>query len=118
MGMTLQWDGAWQVSIPNGEVGSSLCSLATNLLMSRALTNGYNGGLGTGCGGNPLDTYVGTLFDVSVSDSGGSEKTGRVLYRGGALIAADSIAHDLAPWMPLASVHEQAIVRQLLGLNS
>jgi len=41
-----------------------------------------------------------------------------VLYRGGALIAADSIAHDLAPWMPIASTHEQAIVRQLLGLNN
>lgn len=123
MGMTLQWDGSWHVTLPDGTGSSSLCSLATDVLMSYALNNGSQGGFSTGCGGNPVDTpvdtYVGTLFDMSLSgNNGGSEKTGRVLYRGGALIAADSIAHDLAPWMPIASAHEQAIVRQLLGLNS
>jgi hypothetical protein len=119
MGMTLQWNGAWHVTFPDALTRASLCSLATDVLMSQAVNNGSQEGFNTGCGGNPVDTYEGTLFDMSISgDSGGSEKTGRVLYRGGALIAADSIAHDLAPWMPVASVHEQAIVRQLLGLNS
>lgn len=121
MSMTVQWNGAWRVSFPDETARTSLCSLATDVLTSHTVTNGYHGGLSTGCSGSPPGAYayVGTLFDMSMSDnSGGSEKTGRVLYRGGALIAADDIAHDLAPWMPLASAHEQAIVRQLLGLNS
>jgi hypothetical protein len=121
LGMQLRWNGAWRVSFPDGTISSATCSLVSDIMENRMLSSGYHGGFGMGCGENSLPTtYIGTLVDLSMSDSasGGSERTGRVLYRGGALIAADSIAHDLAPWMPIASAHEQAIVRQLLGLNS
>ncbi|MGE5334265.1 MAG: zf-HC2 domain-containing protein [Nitrososphaerota archaeon] len=108
----LRWSGTWHVVLDNGSVSSALCNLIGNMVINRPENSG---GLGVGCSGNPLATYIGTLLQIQgPADTGGTtQSTGHALYRAGALIALDPAARALTPWMPLASAHELAIARQL-----
>lgn len=115
--VALQWDGGWHVSFPHESASSTLCEIIDNMVLNQARNN-HDDSLGVGCQDNPRTPYIGTVMELrgAQSTSNGPQSTqgtSYALYRGGALVALDSAAHDLAPWMPMASAHELAIARQL-----
>jgi hypothetical protein len=101
----VRWTGTWEVILADTTDSSSLCGVVFNMYLARA-----GDGAGGGCINTVFGKYGGLLFQPSGSNP---NRIGYALYRGGALIALDSTAHTLAPWMPWASAHERSIARQL-----
>lgn len=120
MGMPVQlwlaYDGAggWQVVLPSTNFGPALtladqldqdlCFAGANLLQSPVTPTGQQFGTGIGGTGGTGDHGVDGCL-IQLLPIGGSSSTaplGNVIWRFGALLAADAGAHKLLPTLPLA----------------
>ncbi|HKW23687.1 MAG TPA: hypothetical protein VJO13_20065, partial [Ktedonobacterales bacterium] len=106
---TANWTGSWQVHVAQTLQQNSLDAAVSQDLASLI----WSGGIGDGT--IMASSANGYLVKITHTKTtlGGPNQTGYVLYRAGALVALDDLAHQALPWIPVASAHEMAIARQL-----
>ncbi|HEU4785065.1 MAG TPA: zf-HC2 domain-containing protein [Ktedonobacterales bacterium] len=107
--ITANWTGSWQVHISQTLQQSALDAAISQELASLI----WSGGIGDGT--VVASSANGYLVKITHTQTtlGGPNVTGYVLYRAGAVVALDDLAHQALPWIPVASAHETAIARQL-----
>lgn len=109
--ITIQWDGAWQVTLTPSTQSYVLCMLIIDDIEAR---HDSNVGWGTGCSGALSSVGGGIVVDATFAERDNSaELTAYILYRAGALIALNNNAHRFISTAPGPSAHELAIARQL-----
>ena len=109
-GIDVRWDGAWGVS---SQTGFDICNpspLVGALLKSSPQVDTSSMSLYEGQG---IDTGQGCVVTLLPRNPGATSLY--LLYRLGALLAANDAAHRAFPGLPIASHNEQALARSIMG---
>lgn len=115
--VSLRWDGLWKLAPSFGtQLDPCVVAGVTAIDVLAAATRGQ-GSLDFQQGLEPSPIANGDCVVVETKLTSGSTTgagtQGWVLYRCGALVAANDLAHQLFPALPLASAHEQALAQRI-----